>query len=238
MKISQLKSLIKESIKEVLKEKQISTVSLLNENYRNSEENLDVLIKLLNKRKIASAIELIQNVKDKLEDNNLENAFDEAVEEFSDTGNRGIFYDSSGRNLNEDMSLVGDVALGVAGGLAGLWALVKGVPFVVKTFGNVAGQLADAMEDSARSARRKAARDGYANIVTTIATKLGNDSTLQSMYQSLPQEPGAARTKQLNTIAKYIKSKLAPEEMKYFSDVSSVLRTGDLTSFGKNKSIY
>jgi len=101
MKISQLKSLIKESIKEVLKEKQISTVSLLNENYRNSEENLDVLIKLLNKRKIASAIELIQNVKDKLEDNNLENAFDEAVEEFFDTGNRGIFYDSSGRNLNE-----------------------------------------------------------------------------------------------------------------------------------------
>ena len=95
MKITQLKSLIKESIKEVLKEKQISTVSLLNENYRNSEENLDVLIKLLNKRKIASAIELIQNVKDKLEDNNLENAFDEAVEEFSDTGNRGIFYDSS-----------------------------------------------------------------------------------------------------------------------------------------------
>ena len=141
-------------------------------------------------------------------------------------------------SLNEDMALVGDVALGVAGGLAGLWALVKGVPFVVKTFGNVAGQLADAMEDSARSARRKAARDGYANIVTTIATKLGNDSTLQSMYQSLPQEPGAARTKQLNTIAKYIKTKLAPEEMKYFSDVSSVLRTGDLTSFGKHKSIY
>jgi len=115
MKISQLKSLIKESIKEVLKEKQISTVSLLNENYRNSEENLDVLIKLLNKRKIASAIELIQNVKDNLEDNNLENAFDDAVEEFFDTGNRGIFYDSSGRNLNENSLLDPK--------LAGYWVL-------------------------------------------------------------------------------------------------------------------
>jgi twitching motility protein PilT len=38
-------------------------------------DNLDVLIKLLNKKKVASAIELIQNVKDKLEDNSLENAF-------------------------------------------------------------------------------------------------------------------------------------------------------------------
>jgi hypothetical protein len=141
-------------------------------------------------------------------------------------------------SLNEDMSLVGDVALGVAGGLAGLWALVKGVPFVAKTFGNVAGQLASAMEDNARSARRKAAQDGYAEVITTIATKLGNDSTLQSMYQSLPKEPGAERTAQLKTIAKYIKSKLTPKEMKYFSDVSSMLRTGSLTSSGKSRGIY
>jgi F0F1-type ATP synthase delta subunit len=80
MKISQLKSLIKESVKEVL-----------NENYRDPEDNLDVLIKLLNKKKVASAIELIQSVQSKLEDNSLENAFDEAVEEFFDDGSRGMF---------------------------------------------------------------------------------------------------------------------------------------------------
>jgi hypothetical protein len=80
MKISQLKSLIKESVKEVL-----------NENYRDPEDNLDVLIKLLNKKKVASAIELIQSVQSKLEDNRLENAFDEAVEEFFDDGGRGMF---------------------------------------------------------------------------------------------------------------------------------------------------
>lgn len=84
-----MKSLIKESVKEVL-----------NENYRDPNENLDELLKLLNKNKTKAAIMLIQSVQSKLEDNNLEAAFDQAVEELLDKGNRGYFYDSSGRSLS------------------------------------------------------------------------------------------------------------------------------------------
>jgi hypothetical protein len=291
MKISQLKSLIKESIKEVLKENEINTID-----YQKLKKiyTLASKLKLYEPYIVDETIEDIKALENAVKTND-ESIFETMEESQVDTYElsglanlnpeqqarwRGIdialrelsriiykmdfnligekfkklavainnFKDPvmqerrkmplKENSLNEDMSLVGDVALGVAGGLAGLWALVKGVPFVAKTFGNVAGQLASAMEDNARSARRKAAQDGYAEVITTIATKFGNDSTLQSMYQSLPKEPGAERTAQLKTIAKYIKSKLTPEEMKYFSDVSSMLRTGSLTSSGKSRSIY
>ena len=45
---------------------------------------------------------------------------------------------------------------------------------------------------------------------------------------SKARENNALRAKQLQAIAKYIKSKLTPEEMKYFIDVSSMMRTGDI----------
>jgi hypothetical protein len=72
----------------------------LNENYRDSKENLDILINLLNKNKVKDVISLIQSIQSKLEYNDLESAFDEAVEDFFDSGSRGLEYDPSGRNLS------------------------------------------------------------------------------------------------------------------------------------------
>lgn len=137
--------------------------------------------------------------------------------------------------LKEDLALAGDIALGVAGGLAGLWALVKGVPYVIQKFGSAAGQLALAAEQAAAASKAKARREGYAEVIDGIASRLGSDSILMGMYNALPEEAGPERTKQLKQIATYIKSKLDPKEMKYFADVSSKLRTGDLTHSGKFK---
>jgi hypothetical protein len=143
------------------------------------------------------------------------------------------------QRLNEDMALVGDIALGVAGGLAGLWALVKGVPLVVGALGSVAGDLADRMEAKAKEAAAKAKREGRLETIKPIVAKFQNDTKLADMYQALPpydktfgstqaQQSNKLRTKQLQDIAKYIKAKLTPEEMAYFEDVSAMLRTGDI----------
>jgi len=53
---------------------------------------------------------------------------------------------------------------------------------------------------------------------------------LKDMYKNLPsyKDNPKQRTKQLNSIASYVKSKLTNEEMRYFNDISSMLRTGDL----------
>jgi len=75
MKTSEFKKLIREEVRRALKE-----------TYRDPKSNLDVLIKLLERKKIAEALELLQAVKDGLESNNLEQAFDEAVENALDSG--------------------------------------------------------------------------------------------------------------------------------------------------------
>ncbi len=143
------------------------------------------------------------------------------------------------QRLNEDMALVGDIALGVAGGLAGLWALVKGAPLVVGALGSVAGDLADKIQAKAKQAAEKAKREGRLETIKPIVAKFQNDTKLADMYQALPpydktfgstqaQQSNKLRTKQLQDIAKYIKAKLTPEEMTYFEDVSAMLRTGDI----------
>ena len=142
------------------------------------------------------------------------------------------------QRLNEDMALVGNIALGVAGGLVGLWALVKGGSMVVNALGAAAADLADKMEAKAKKAAEQAKRDGRLETIKPIVAKFQNDTKLKDMYQALPvysnsttdkgRQNNALRVKQLANIAKYIKSKLSPEEMEYFNDISAMLRTGDI----------
>lgn len=128
--------------------------------------------------------------------------------------------------LKEDASLIGDIALGVAGGIAGLYALVGGV----KLLGAIAAGFAEAFKDRAKKAKQKAEKEGRIDAVKSIVKKFEGDSTLKGMYQKLtpynknPKE----RAKQLTDIAKYVKSKLTSDEMEYFTDISSMLRTGDI----------
>ena len=142
------------------------------------------------------------------------------------------------QKLNEDLALAGDIALGIVGGLVGLYALVKGTGFVIGAMGSAAGALADRMETKAKAAVAKAKRDQRYEAIKPIVAKFANDTKLKDMYQALPdysqsiaaksQAQNKERTKQLQNIAKYIKSKLSPEEMAFFEDVSSMLRTGDI----------
>lgn len=142
------------------------------------------------------------------------------------------------QKLNEDLALAGDIALGIAGGLAGLWALFKGVPVVLGTLGSAAGAIADRMEKKAKEAAAIARKDGRLETIKPIIAKFENDAKLKDMYKALPeysqsiaaksQAQNAKRAKQMQAIAKYIKSKLTPDEMQYFTDISAMLRTGDI----------
>ncbi len=140
--------------------------------------------------------------------------------------------------INEDMALVGDIALGVVGGLAAVWAIVKGIPVVVGALGMGASSLVDEIQDEARKALAQARRQGRLETIKPIIAKFENDTKLKNMYKDLPpyststsakgKESNVLRTKQLQEIAEYIKSKLTKDEMQYFTDISSMLRTGDI----------
>jgi hypothetical protein len=145
------------------------------------------------------------------------------------------------KSLTEDQVEEGaviDTALGVAGGLVGLWALLKGGAVVAGVLGNTAINIVDRMADKAKAAAMKAKKEGRLDTIKPIIAKFEDDEELKNMYQNLtPKDNGfsaktrennALRTKQLQAIAKYIKSKLTPEEMEYFTDVSSMMRTGDI----------
>ena len=139
--------------------------------------------------------------------------------------------------LNEDIGLIADVAIGVASGLVGLWALVKGSRAVGRFLGNAAEVLADKVEAKAR----QAAKNQRKELVGEIVKKFDGDKELERMYQNLPEYSRYAktkamiaqnkeRTKQLRAIGNYIKGKLTPEEMAYFTEISSMLRTGDVSN--------
>jgi hypothetical protein len=142
------------------------------------------------------------------------------------------------QHLNEDMALVGDISLGVVGGLVGLWALALGAKVVINTLGVAAAQMLDKMEAKAKKAEAQAKRDGRLETIKPIIAKFQGDKQLEDMYQALPaynpgttakaQQSNKLRTKQLQEVANYIKSKLTPEEMEYFTDISAMLRTGDI----------
>ena len=129
--------------------------------------------------------------------------------------------------IEEDLALVGNIALGVVGGLAGLYALVK----TTKLLGYVAGQGLMALGNKLESSAKAAARGRRKEVVMGIVKKFEGDTELQSMYAALPPyspKTKNERNKQMRKIAEYIKAKLNPEEMDYFNDISSMLRTGDL----------
>ena len=140
-------------------------------------------------------------------------------------------------SINEDAGMVVDVAMGVAVGLMGLWTVIQGAPVVRRIFGDTADYLADKAEKKAKMALKNQRKETIAPIIA----KFKNDTKLADMYQALPAyndnaasqnqaalKAQAERRRQLTAIGKYIKSKLTPEEMKYFTDISSMLRTGDI----------
>jgi hypothetical protein len=147
-------------------------------------------------------------------------------------------YGSGYAEVNEDAGMVVDVAMGVAVGLMGLWALVQGAPAVQRIFGDAADYLADKAEKKAKAALKNQRKETIAPIIA----KFKNDKQLADMYQNLTPYSAAAklgssqaglkaqqgRVNQLTKIGKYIKSKLTPEEMAYFRDISAMLRDGDI----------
>jgi len=138
--------------------------------------------------------------------------------------NEGKVKDSE---INEDSALIADVAIGVAVGLAGLWAVVQGLPLVVGLLGYAAETIANKAEAKAK----QAARGKRKELISEIIKKFESDNQLKDMYNELPpytDKTANARNKQLSAIGKYIKTKLTPEEMTYFTDISSMLRTGDI----------
>jgi len=136
--------------------------------------------------------------------------------------------------VNEDIGTVLDVAMGVAVGLIGIWALVQGAPAVSRVLGDAAEVIANKAESKAK----QAAKGQRKELIAEIIKKFEGDTRLEKMYQELtPYTQGLTknqildnkdRTRKLTTIGNYIKAKLTPEEMKYFTDVSSMLRTGDV----------
>ena len=147
-------------------------------------------------------------------------------------------YGSGYAEVNEDAGMVIDVAMGVAAGLMGLWALVQSSRLVGRVFGDSAEALANKFEKEAKLALKNHRKETIAPIIA----KFKNDTKLADMYQALTPYSAAAklgssqaglkaqqeRVNQLTKIGNYIKSKLTPEEMKYFTDISSMLRDGDI----------
>lgn len=161
------------------------------------------------------------------------NSIEEYFEEIEQTGGLEAFLPEN--IVKEDAAFVGQIALGVAGGLAGLWALVKGGALVRNILGIVGSELGRKLEAKAK----QAITDANKATVSQIIKKFEDDTKLTDMYKTLPvytkypktQKAITAnkeRTKQLKLIADYIKTKLTPEEMEYFKDISAMLRTSSV----------
>jgi hypothetical protein len=75
MKAIEFKKLIREEVRKVLKEA-----------YRKPDDNLDILIKLLKRKKVNEVVELLETVKEGLEFDDLATALDEAIENLLDDG--------------------------------------------------------------------------------------------------------------------------------------------------------
>ena len=75
MKAIEFKKLIREEVRKVLKEA-----------YRKPDDNLDIVIKLLKRKKVNEVVELLETVKEGLEFDDLATALDEAIENLLDDG--------------------------------------------------------------------------------------------------------------------------------------------------------
>ena len=148
-----------------------------------------------------------------------------------------------GSKLEEtlDESLALSIAGGIVLGVVGAIAAVKGL----KAVSNIGANVLDAAAYAIRDAKDKAEdKKLFNDVIVPIAKRFENDKELEKMYQELnPFMEGYSqkavnknkeRTKGLNKIAKYIKSKLSKDELFYFSEVSAVLRTGE-AKVGRNR---
>ena len=148
-----------------------------------------------------------------------------------------MFYAHLNKNFKLDESVneesineigVLGVASGVALGLVGVIALSKGVGFAKRKFGDAMYNVADKMEKKVK----KIESDNAKKAIMDIAKKFENDAKLQGMYQSLPayKDGGknSERKKGMAEIAKYVKSKLSSDEMQYFYDLNTYLRTNKI----------
>lgn len=145
------------------------------------------------------------------------------------------------KSANESMKLTNlvkeeifTIAGGVALGLIGTMALIKGAKYVGKVLGGAAEDLVDKLDAKSAAARVAKKRQEVFSNISPILKKFENDSKLQSMYNSLPpyrygtsdeaNRLRSLRNKKLKEISDYIKSKLTAEEQQYFADVSKQLR--------------
>ncbi len=142
-------------------------------------------------------------------------------------------------SVNESLAL--SIAGGIVLGVVGAIAAVKGL----KGVSNIGANILDAAALSIRDAKDMAEdKKLFKEVIVPIAKRFENDKELEKMYQELnPFMAGYSkaataknkeRTKGLNKIAKYIKSKLTKDELFYFSEVSAVLRTGE-AKVGRNR---
>jgi len=82
------------------------------------------------------------------------------------------------------------------------------------------------------SKQDRARREEHEAMIKKISKKFETDMKLKKMYEDLPpydeanrKGTNARRSSELRKIAKYIKSKMTPEEVKYFRDVSKEIRS-------------
>lgn len=142
-----------------------------------------------------------------------------------------LYFEGVEESVNEEsineIGVLG-VASGVALGLVGVIALSKGVGFAKRKFGDAMYNVADKMEKKVK----KIESDNAKKAIMDIAKKFENDAKLQGMYQSLPayKDGGknSERKKGMAEIAKYVKSKLSSDEMQYFYDLNTYLRTNKI----------
>jgi hypothetical protein len=138
------------------------------------------------------------------------------------------------QEANENQDAVNEsameIALGIVGGVAGLYALAG----TLNILSSLTLAFGKGIGNQIRAATKKADTKARRELISGITAKFDGDRELEAMYSELPQyspKTAAARTKKLNEIAKYIKSKLTEDELKYFTDISSMLRTGDIKEY-------
>jgi hypothetical protein len=131
--------------------------------------------------------------------------------------------------------IVGTVALGTVvavSTLAAMLGVVKGAKYMASKLGDAAQSYVDKKD---LAAFRDLKKSKYQDEIESIAAKFDGDTTLQSMYKSLPDWSSgtnkaafvnnADRKKKMDQIAKHIKLKLDAEESKAFAAISKVLRS-------------
>jgi len=93
----------------------------------------------------------------------------------------------------------------------------------------------DSHQANVNAAAKQAKRNDTQSMIKSVAERLVSDQQLKDKFKSVKPysnsssvkayENNQLRTKQLNAIAKDIKSKLSKEEMPYFKEISQEIRT-------------